>query len=426
MTRTLAWMACVAGSMASRSNASEPTPPAKMPSATTPADAAAKPTDPVVAANHDIAFDTLRAMSTKPGNVVFSPMSLMTGLAMAQGGAGGATQSELTKFLRWTGKPEELTVAFANLSRKLDVVGSPRPQRKGMPVQPPFYWTSLNRVWVDFNLPLNPKYNLMLQRQFEAAVVTTDFKDSDLTAKDINGWVNQQTRGLISEIVEPSDINPAGVAMVNACYFKGAWSAPFQQSSTGPGDFTLTDGTKVQTPMMRQTRSMMFGQGDGWQSVVLPYKGTAEAVLIMPDAGQIGRVVGSLKAASFDTMRSGFVATPVRLTVPKFEVAVTTSVKGLLQSLGVNLAFETTADFTGISESPTYIGEVIHGAKLRFDEEGTEAAAATAVISKEMAAPPKPEQVDLTIDRPFVLLVRETSTGAILFAAKVEDPRPKP
>lgn len=426
MTRTLAWMACVAGSLGSLSYASEPAAPATVPSATKPAGRAPNSADPVVAANHDIAFDTLRAMSAKPGDVVFSPMSLMTGLAMAHGGAGGATQSELTKFLRWTDKPEELTVAFANLSRKLDVVGSPRPQRKGMPVEPPFYWASLNRVWVDFNLPLSPTYNLMLQRQFEAAVVTTDFKDADLTAKDINGWVNQQTRGLISQIVEPGDINRGGMAMVNACYFKGTWSAPFEQSSTGPGDFTLADGTKVQTPMMRQTRSMIYGRGDGWQSVVLPYKGTAEAVLIVPDAGQMGTVIGSLKSASFDTMRSGFAATPVRLAVPKFEVAVTTSIKGLLQSLGVKLAFEIAADFTGISKSPTYIGEVIHGAKLRFDEEGTEAAAATAVISKETSAAPKSDQVDLTIDRPFVLLVRETSTGAILFAAKVEDPRPKP
>ncbi len=426
MTRTLAWMACVAGSAASIVYASEPTAPVAVPTAAKPTTAAPKPLNPVVAAHLDVAFDTLRTLSAKPGNAIFSPMSLVTGLAMAQVGAGGATKDELTKFLRWTGKPEDLSLAFASVSRAVEVAGSPSPRRKAMPVEPLFYWSSLNRVWVDFNLPLEPNFNLALQRHFDAAVVATDFKETDLTAKDINGWVSQQTRGLISQIVDPGSISSGGMAMINACYFKATWANPFEQSSTGPEEFTLADGTKVQTPMMRQTHSMAYGQGDGWRSVVLPYKGSVEAVLVLPDAGQMNTVIGSLTSASFDAMRSGMKPTPVRLAVPTFEVQVTTSVKSLLKSLGVKLAFESTADFSGVSKSPTYIGEVIHGAKLRFDEEGTEAAAATAVIGKDIAMPPKPDQVDLTIDRPFVLLVRETSTGVILFAAKIDDPRPKP
>lgn len=432
MSSTLAYMAWAAGALASISHGAEPgaapngpstseaRPPAKLVAA------APQSADPVVTAQLDITFDALRRLSANPGNVVCSPLSLITGLAMAQVGAGGATRSELTTLLRWTGKSEDLSVAFAAVSRKVDAAGSLRPRRKGAPVEPQFVWSSLNRVWVDFNLPLDPQFHLALQRQFAAAVVSTDFKDTDLTSKDINGWVNQQTRGLIPKIVEPAGISAGGVTMINACYFKGEWVWPFEHSSTGPETFTLADGTKVQTPMMRQTRSLAYGRGAGWQSVALPYKGSVEAVLILPDTGQMNTVVGSLKSESFATMRSAMKATPVRLAVPTFEVQMLTSVKGLLQSLGVRLAFESSADFSGISASPTYIGDVIHGAKLRFDEAGTEAAAATAVMTKDIAMPPKPDQVELTIDRPFVLLVRETSTGAMLFAVKIDDPRAQP
>jgi serpin B len=212
------------------------------------------------------------------------------------------------------------------------------------------------------------------------------------------------------------------LVLTNAIYFNAAWEYPFDEDLTADGVFYLLDGGQVSVPMMKQTESFGYTDGEGYQGVELRYDGgELSMVILLPEAGNFQAFEEGLQADQVSDIISGLQPAAVALTMPKFEFDSEFSLTDTLAGMGMPIAFSGAADFSGMTGSPDlFISEVIHKAFVSLDEAGTEAAAATAVIMDESATPGEPTEV--TIDRPFIFLIRDIETGAILFVGRVLNP----
>jgi serpin B len=250
--------------------------------------------------------------------------------------------------------------------------------------------------------------------------------------KIINAWVSDKTDGRITGLMSPDDKpkTPLLMMLVNAVHFKAKWLDPFWDSATQAEPFFLLDGSKTDVPMMYRQGEYWFVKTDELQVVELPYEDERFAmVILMPGQGGFEGFAGQADQKELDNILSGLEPGTLDLRVPSFEITSTPPVKDALQAMGMVTAFNAkAADFTGIADLlpgwPTwYISDVVQKAFIKVDEQGTEAAAATGVTGAAGAEttttlPP----VEMTIDHPFVYLIRDTQSGAILFIGQVVDP----
>jgi serpin B len=215
------------------------------------------------------------------------------------------------------------------------------------------------------------------------------------------------------------------LVLANAIYFNAAWSHPFEEEQTRDGTFHLLDGSQVTVPMMQQTEYFGYTEGDGYQAVELPYTGEkVSMVILLPAAGRFEEFEKPLDAERVEAIVKDFVQTNVALTMPKFEFDSSFQLADTLAGMGMPDAFSPeTANFSGMDGTrDLFIQDVIHKAFVSVDEAGTEAAAATGVVIGITAAPALP--VEVTVDRPFVFLIRDLETKAILFVGRVVNPSP--
>jgi serpin B len=212
------------------------------------------------------------------------------------------------------------------------------------------------------------------------------------------------------------------LVLTNAIYFNAAWQFPFEKDATADGTFHLLSGSEVTVPMMKQTKSFAYTEGDDYQAVELPYDGSElSMVILLPQPGQFTTFERSLDASKVDGIIASLASKRVALTMPKYEFTSDFSLKKALSAMGMPVAFTDSADFSGMDgKRDLYISDVIHKAFVSVDEVGTEAAAATAVIMTTTSLPLN--VVDVTIDRPFIFLIRDIQTGAILFLGHVTNP----
>jgi serpin B len=240
----------------------------------------------------------------------------------------------------------------------------------------------------------------------------------------INDWVSEQTEGRIEDLIPQGIINAlTRLVLTNAMYFNAAWASPFEPSATKDGAFHTLDGGRVTVPMMRQSTHLGYAEDEGVQLVELPYDGQELSMLILlPAAGQFESFEAALDAERVGTMLRGIARRQVALTMPKFEIESEFSLSKALIAMGMPDAFSVAdADFSGMTGNrDLFIRDVVHKSFVSVDEAGTEAAAATAVIMQLRAMPQQP--VEVTVDRPFVFLIRDIQTGAILFVGRVVDP----
>jgi serpin B len=232
--------------------------------------------------------------------------------------------------------------------------------------------------------------------------------------------VSEQTEQRIKDLI------PAGVldamtrlVLTNAVYFNAAWQNPFAKEATQAGDFTCADGTQVTKQLMSGTEEFGYADGNGWQVVELPYDRAELAMdIVLPDAGTWADFEASFDADALAAMLREVDYQQVHLTMPKFGFENEFSLGQTLAAMGMPLAFDAAADFSGMTGNRDLsIGEVVHKSFVAVDEAGTEAAAATAVIMRLTAMPMQP--VSVTVDRPFVFLIRDLETGAILFMGRL-------
>lgn len=371
--------------------------------------------------NAAFAFDLYDAVAGGQDNVFFSPYSISMALAMTYAGARGETAEQMAETLNFTLPEGTLHPAFNALDLALAERG------KGPMVEEgdAFVLNIVNQLWGQTGYTFLDEFLDTLAAHYGAGLRLLDFQTAPEQARQtINDWVAEQTEDRIQDLIPPGTLgNLTRLVLTNAIYFNATWQNQFNEDATGPGPFHLLDGSEVSVPMMHQTEHFGHATGDGYQVVDLPYAGNEVSMLVvLPDEGQFEAVESALDAEQVATIAESVTRKNVQLSMPKFEFRSQFQLSGVLAGMGMPLAFDPTqADFSGMDGTRNLlIDEIIHKAFVSVDEEGTEAAAATAVMMRATAAPESP--VEVNIDRPFLFLIRDNETGAVLFLGRVTNP----
>ena len=379
----------------------------------------------LVAGNNAFAFGLYGILSESEGNLFYSPYSISKATAMAYAGARGDTERQMAETLRFDLSQERLHSAFNALDLSLDSWLEGRGDA--------FRLNAANSVWGQEGHGFLPEFLDILALNYGEEVRPVNFRRDPETARiRINDWVSDETEERITGLIPPDAITGlTRLLLANAIYFKADWHIAFDEAATTDQTFLLLDGSERDVPMMRQQSKLRYARGDGYEAVELPYKGRDVAMtILLPNSGKFEEFEDSFSSQSVKEMSESLESELVSLTMPKFEMESAFNLSDTLSAMGMPNAFdERAADFSGMDgrrcdargDMCLLISDVLHKAYVSVDEEGTEAAAATAVIigvtRAEVAEP-----IELVIDRPFVFLIRERSTGAILFFGRVLRP----
>lgn len=371
--------------------------------------------------SNELGFDLYRRFCQKPGNLVISPASLTTALAMTWAGARGETAEEMRAVLHLEGSMDEVSTLSGRLLRSLQASSSPALLRIA------------NRIFAEAAYELVPAYETLTRETFDAPIELVDFISAPEESRtQINQWVEDRTERRIQNLIPARAIDPdTRLVLVNAIYFLGTWEEPFQERATHPAPFHVTPFETKNVPTMHRMHAFSVSRMGGVTALELPYQGDRLAmVLLVPDqVDGLARLESTLDTQGLDAITSRMRPETVDLALPKFEVCPTESLslRRALEALGMPKAFDPDdADFTGIANPPDpadrlCISDIFHKGFVRVDEKGTEAAAATAVVMFRAGGMPK-EPLQIKIDRPFLFLIRDNATGLILFLGRVTDP----
>ncbi len=367
----------------------------------------------VVRSDNRFGLNLFRLVSEEApeANTFVSPFSIATALSMTLNGAEGETRAGMEKALEVHG----LTREEINKSRKglAELLGS---------MDPKVAFTIANSIWYREGFSVLPSFLDVNRTYFDAEVRAEDFADPG-TAGLINGWVDKQTRGKIDEIIDGID-GDVMMYLINAIYFKGTWTYSFDKTKTTDQAFYRETGAPETVKMMIGQAEYGYAETDRAQVVDLPYgKGQYRMTVLLPKEGRkAADVVAALDDTSWQSLTGRLAKREVALEMPRFrmELKYEDEMKRVLSALGMGKAFTGQADFSGMTgRRDLYIGRVIHKTFVEVDEEGTEAAAVTAVEMRETSAGPDDGPLRVRLDRPFVFALREAHTGAILFIGKV-------
>ncbi len=373
--------------------------------------------------NRDFAFDLYQEVSKeKSGNLFFSPHSISIALAMTYGGAKGDTASEMADALKFGLGQGKLHAAFNALDLEIA-------KRKDTPVEKdggdPFQLSVVNATWGQKGYSFQDSYLDLLAVNYGAGMHLLDFgKEVEPSRKKINQWVEDSTNKRIKDLLPEGSITASTrLVLTNAIFFKASWANKFEKDQTKKAEFTLLDGAKVQADMMSTYGPLQYAEVDDHQIVEIPYAGNeVSMIVILPkkdgfksfdedlDGDKVGEYIGALKGGQGT------------LKLPKFSFESDLPLNKPLEELGMKKAFTGGADFSGIDGTKNLsISAVLHKSFVSVDEDGTEAAAATAVVMGETSSPDV-EVFEMNVDRPFVFVIRDKPTGAILFVGRVVNP----
>ena len=284
-----------------------------------------------------------------------------------------------------------------------------------------------NSLWVQAGLPLSPGFTGQLAGIAGVTVRPADFRSAPAEARaQINDLIAEQTADKITNLLGPDAVSAATrLVLANAVYLKAAWTFPFPARATADLPFHSGDdgGAPLSAATMRLTADLAYLRADGYRAVLLPYKDSRLAMaVVLPDAGPPAALAPRL-ARGLAPLLTGATRQSVALSLPKFRQRAGFGLIPVLQQLGVQDAFTRAADFSGVTSAERlFIGAVVHQAYIDVDEQGTEAAAATAVAMRPMALRRGPEPVRMIVDRPFLFAITDTATGLPLFLGQVSRP----
>ncbi len=353
-------------------------------------------------------------------NLFLSPHSISLAFVMTYAGAEGETATELSDALHYDLEEPELHAAFNALDLELATRSEVEGQRGDG-----FELTILNQLFGQNGFGFEPDYLDTLALNYGAGLRLLDFAaDPEAARGEINDWVLDATNDRIEDLLPAGSISAlTRLVLANAIYFRASWSEPFEESQTRDEDFALLDGSSASVSTMHGSADGFYAEGEGWILGELPYVGGEVAMgVLVPDAGRFGEIEDAMDAAFVDAAVDQLAPASLAVALPKFTFEYDVALKPTLEALGVSTAFDERADFSGITtEADLFVSDAFHKAFVAVDEEGTEAAAATAVVVNALSAGPKP--ADLTVDRPFVFWIRDRPTGALLFLGRVTDPR---
>ena len=374
---------------------------------------------PVITANTQFGFNLFDEIhkTEQDKNIFISPFSVSLALAMTLNGAAGETKQAITDTLQLQGLDSEvINIGYAALRHTLLTSDSK------------VTLAIANSLWGRQGVPFNQNFLQRNAQFFGAEISTLDFTDPG-TVETINQWVNTNTNGKITKILD--EIEPAAVLfLINAIYFKGTWQREFDPSETREGPFHLATGDVKQVPMMRQERQYPYYRGENFQAISLAYgDGRMSMYIFLPDReSDLNSLLDNLNAESWENWMSQFHGQDVSLVIPKFKLEYERNLNDTLKALGMGIAFDSgRADFSRMAPleilgKNLYIGAVLHKTFVEINEEGTEAAAVTSIGVRATSVPPPP--IPFTADRPFFFAIRDDQTETVLFMGVVVDPAP--
>jgi serpin B len=391
-----------------------------------------------------VGLDLYRQLATPAGtNLVLSPYSIESALGLAYAGAAGDTRSEMARVLRFPAGNTELQAGFAALRNALAQTAENATQtaaartRAGRRTDP-LEWNAANRLFGQQGFAFRDSFLTLMADGFAAPLQALDFRGATEPSRlAINGWVEEQTRQKIRNLIPSGGVSAlTRLVLVNALYLKAPWDTPFEKFATQPREFRLATGASANVPTMQRTAQMGYSASDGVTVVTLDYlDGGLQFVIVLPDEGQ------TIEAAAARLTPEHFARWArlpdggrrlVALYLPKFKVeGATVPLGATLRALGMKSAFDIppgSANFDGIAPrlttEPLAISDVFHQTFIALDEDGTEAAAATAVVIGPTSVPINPvPPLEVRVDRPFLFAIQHRASGACLFLGRIADPR---
>lgn len=379
-------------------------------------------TKAVADANNRFAFDLYsRLIKDDGGNLFFSPFSLSSALAITLEGAKGKTAEEIRSVFYFPENGTSLREGFSSMNAGIN---------SG---DPSYSLRTANALWAEKTYSFLPEYTGNAERYYGAKTTNLDFinhpEDSRIT---INTWVEDKTEDRIKDLI------PAGVidqitrlVITNAIYFKGDWVKEFDKNKTADAEFRIAPGNTVVVPMMQRTDEdavYLYAENSDLQMLSMPYEHTTgkelSMVVFLPKADNLTKPEDSMNSEAFSALQQTATSRRVMVYFPKYTMKTKYSLPDTLGAMGMPTAFTSNADFSGMDGTKNlFISDVIHQAFVDVNEEGTEAAAATAVVMKLAAAPGGSDPVPVfRADHPFIFLIQDNETGSILFLGRVVNP----
>jgi serpin B len=374
--------------------------------------------DALVNGNSAFALDLYAQLKPEEGNLFLSPYSISSALAMTYAGARENTAAEMAKALHFTLGQDGTLPAFAALQTRLGAM-----QKDGG-----IQLAIANSLWPQKGYLFLPEYLAQVKADYDSTITPLDFAGETETARQtINHWVAEKTRDKILDLIAQGNLDPlTRLVLVNAIYFKGNWASPFAADQTEEFAFFVSPDAEVRAPLMVQKHRFPYAEFVDCQIVKLPYEGGGLSMLVVlpKERNGLAAIESRLSPDVLAGWRARLSSREVRVFLPKFKLTWGTSeLNGPLKALGMVDAFsDTRADFSGMDGKPgwLYLSAVLHKAFVEVNEEGTEAAAATAVVMRvKSMSKPFPE---FRADHPFLFLIQEEETGTLLFMGRLADP----
>ena len=363
-----------------------------------------------VSQDNEFAFDLLKNTIASSGetNVFVSSLSVSIALGMTWNGANGSTKTEMETALKMSG------MSVKDINDYYNIMQSTLPT-----IDPTTKLTIANSLWYSNGFEVKPDFLKVNSDYFNAYIKELDFSKA-WAVDTINNWCAKKTNNLIKKPLDqiPSD---AVMYLVNAIYFKGIWRKHFETKNTTEANFTNESGSQVKVNMMYQKDTFSYVQDAYAQYLDMPYGNKAFSMtVILPNEGKTTTdVLNQLTTTYWNTLFLNMPTREVEVYMPRFKTQNKFLLNDPLKSMGMNLAFSDNADFTNIANANLKITKVIHDTYVEVTEEGTEAAAVTVVEIIETAMPVPPPTPVFKVNKPFLFVIRENSTGVILFIGKM-------
>jgi serpin B len=371
----------------------------------------------VVTGNNNFAFDVYRALSSredqKGKNLFLSPFSISSALAMTYAGARSETEAQMARVMHFELKQSRLHPAFSALLARMQ-------GKEG------YQLSIANALWPQKEYPFRDDFMRTGTVSYQGGIQALDYQtNTEGSRQIINQWVEQKTQDKIKELIPPGALNQlTRLVLTNAIYFKGKWDKQLNTANTAPVVFWLNGTETVMVPMMSQTERVSYFQNDTLQMLELPYAGKElSMVVLLPERNlRIGNLELMLSATTVERWMSSMTQQEVRVNLPRFKTTCSYDLSSELIKMGMTDAFNPSkADFSAMTAKDSlYISQVLHKTFVEVNEEGTEAAAATAVVVRVRGTTPLGYQ--FRADRPFIYLIRDRTTGCILFLGRVMNP----
>lgn len=357
-------------------------------------------------------------LAQQPANFAFSPTSIELAMAMTYAGARGSTAEEMRTAL-----------SFPDDDAALHAANAARLAAWNDPTRDTYELAVVNRLFADKTAHFVPDFVQLTREHYGAPVEALDFQGAtDQSRIHINDFIAKHTKDRITNLLPPGSIqSTTRLVLTNALYFKGTWKHEFDAKATVDADFRTLAKAKVVVPTMNMTRRLPYAEIDGVQVVELPYEGgeLAMDILLPKDADGLAALEAKMVAGGLDTWLGALRSNEVILSLPRFKLDPPKPVSLVqpLRALGMTKAFQASqADLHGMSDEDLFVDDVFHKCFVEVNEEGTEAAAATAVVVSVTSAAAKPMPVVFNADHPFVFAIRDLGSGALLFMGRVADP----